>query len=136
MAVAGAALPLSPFFGTVGGQLVVRFQGTLEAARVVQDKPDALQPRAESWAQAYVASGDLVAGVAKLKAQDGKPMTAQGGAAFARSLIAHGLVDRFDLTIVPFALGQGLAIFTELTHPAPHPGQLDSFSQRLHRTDL
>jgi dihydrofolate reductase len=89
----------------------------LEAARVVQDKPDALQPGAESWAQAYVASGDLVAEVSKLKAQDGKPMAAYGGATFARSLIAHGLVDQFDLLINPFVLGQGLPIFTELTHP-------------------
>lgn len=40
----------------------------LEAAREVQDKPDALQPGAKSWAQAYVASGDLVEEVAKLKA--------------------------------------------------------------------
>ena len=90
----------------------------LEAARVVQDKPDAaLRPGAESWAQAYVASGDLLAEVAKLKAQDGKPMFAYGGAAFARSLIAHGLVDQFDLLIHPLALGQGLPIFTELTRP-------------------
>jgi dihydrofolate reductase len=89
----------------------------LAAARVVQDEPDALQPGAASWAQAYLASGDLVAEVAKLKAQDGKPMFAYGGASFARSLIAHGLVDQFDLMIVPLALGQGLPIFTELTRP-------------------
>ena len=89
----------------------------LEAARLVRDKPDALQPGAESWAQAYVASGDLATEVAKLKAQDGKPIFAHGGATFARSLIAHGLVDQFDLLIVPLALGQGLPIFTALTHP-------------------
>ncbi|HEV2674474.1 MAG TPA: dihydrofolate reductase family protein [Aliidongia sp.] len=89
----------------------------LEAARVVQDKPDALQLCAESWAQAYVASGDLVAEVARLKAQDGKPMYAHGGASFARSLIVHGLVDQFDLVIHPVALGQGVPIFTELSHP-------------------
>ncbi|HEY4340357.1 MAG TPA: dihydrofolate reductase family protein [Steroidobacteraceae bacterium] len=89
----------------------------LEAARAARDKPEALQPGAESWAQAYVASGELVAEVAKLKAQDGKPMFAYGGASFARSLIAHGLVDQFDLLLIPIALGQGLPIFTELTHP-------------------
>ena len=64
-----------------------------------------------------MASGDLVAEIAKLKAQDGKPMVAYGGAAFARSLVAHGLVDQFDLMIHPLALGQGLSIFTELPHP-------------------
>jgi dihydrofolate reductase len=89
----------------------------LEPARVAQGKPDALQPGAESWAQAYVASGDLVAEIGKLKAQEGKPMFAYGGAAFARSLIAHGLVDQFDLMIIPLALGRGLPVFNELTQP-------------------
>jgi dihydrofolate reductase len=37
------------------------------------------QPGAESWAEAYVASGDLRAEIAKLKAQDGKPIIAHGG---------------------------------------------------------
>src|ERR1700733_9935987 len=46
-----------------------------------------LQPGAESWAEAYVASGDLAEEVAKLKAQDGKPIVAHGGASFARSRI-------------------------------------------------
>jgi dihydrofolate reductase len=89
----------------------------LEAARAVRDKPEALQPGADSWAQAHVASGELVAEVTKLKAQDGKPMFAYGGATFARSLIAHGLVDQFDLLLIPIVLGQGLPIFTDLTHP-------------------
>jgi dihydrofolate reductase len=89
----------------------------LEAARVIQDTPGALQPGAESWAQAYVASGDLVAEVTKLKAQDGKPIFAHGGATFARSLIAHGLVDQFEILVVPLALGQGFPIFNELSHP-------------------
>jgi dihydrofolate reductase len=89
----------------------------LEAARVVQDKPEPLQPGAESWAEAYVASGDLVAEVTRLKAQDGKPMFAYGGATFARSLIAHGLVDQFDLLVIPLALGKGLPIFSELADP-------------------
>jgi dihydrofolate reductase len=89
----------------------------LEAARAVQGNPGAVQPGAENWAQAYVARGDLVAEVAKLKAQDGKPMFAYGGASFARSLIAHGLIDQFELAIIPIVLGQGLEIFNELTQP-------------------
>lgn len=73
------------------------------------------QPGAESWAQAYVASGDLVEEVAKLKAQDGKPIIAYGGASFARSLIAEGLIDQYDLLVHPIALGKGLPLFSDLT---------------------
>jgi dihydrofolate reductase len=89
----------------------------LEAARVAQGEPGTRQPGAESWAQAYVASGDLVEEVTRLKAQDGKPMFAYGGATFARSLIEHGLVDQFELAIIPIVLGQGLPIFSGLTQP-------------------
>jgi dihydrofolate reductase len=89
----------------------------LEAARVAQDKPGTRQPGAESWTQAYVASGDLVEEVTKLKAQGGKPMFAYGGATFARSLIEQGLVDQFELAIIPIVLGRGLSIFGGLTQP-------------------
>ena len=76
-----------------------------------------VQPGAESWASAYVASGDLEQEIAKLKAGDGKPIVAHGGAGFARSLIAKGLVDQYALVIHPIALGAGLPIFSELTAP-------------------
>jgi len=76
-----------------------------------------LQPGAESWAEAYVASGDLAEEVAKLKAQDGKPIIAHGGAGFARSLVARGLVDQYDLLVHPVVLGKGLPIFSDLAMP-------------------
>jgi len=78
-----------------------------------------LQPGAESWAEAYVASGDLAEEVAKLKAQQGKPIIAHGGASFVRSLIAQGLVDQFDLLVHPVALGKGLPVFSDLAMPRP-----------------
>lgn len=91
----------------------------LEAARARagSEQPATLQPGAESWAQAYVASGDLVEEVTKLKSQDGKPIIAHGGASFARSLVAQGLVDRFALLVAPMALGRGQPLFSELAAP-------------------
>jgi dihydrofolate reductase len=77
-----------------------------------------LQPGAESWAQAYVVSGDLAEEIAKLKAQEGKPIIAHGGVSFARSLVAQGLVDQFVLAVAPVALGKGLPLFCELAAPA------------------
>jgi dihydrofolate reductase len=78
-----------------------------------------LQPGGESWAQAYVASGDLAEEIAGLKAEAGKPIIAHGGAGFARSLIARGLVDQYDLLVHPVALGKGLPIFSDLEMPRP-----------------
>jgi dihydrofolate reductase len=76
-------------------------------------------PGAESWAEAYVASGDLAEEIAKLKAQEGKPIIAHGGVSFARSLVAQGLVDQFALLVAPVALGKGLPLFCELAAPTP-----------------
>jgi dihydrofolate reductase len=76
-----------------------------------------LQPGAESWSQACVASGDLADEIAKLKAGSGKPIIAHGGVSFARSLVANGLVDQLALIVAPIALGKGLSLFADL--PAP-----------------
>ncbi|WP_246752765.1 dihydrofolate reductase family protein [Sinorhizobium sp. BG8] len=76
-----------------------------------------LQPGAESWGDAYVASGDLADEIARLKIRDGKPIIAHGGAAFARSLIAEELVDQFALLVHPVVLGRGLPIFSDVVLP-------------------
>ena len=76
-----------------------------------------LQPGGESWADAYVASGELAWEIARLKAEKGKPIIAHGGVSFARSLVAEGLVDQFALVVAPVALGQGLGLFSELATP-------------------
>lgn len=77
------------------------------------------QPGAESWLQAEVAGGDLAEEIARLKAQAGKPIIAHGGVHFARSLVAQGLVDQLVLLVVPVALGQGQALFSDLAAPMP-----------------
>lgn len=88
-------------------------------ARVGDSQTGQLQPGAESWAEAYVASGDLAEEIAKLKAEDGKPIFAHGGATFARSLIAQNLIDEYVLLVYPIALGKGLPIFSGLPTPRP-----------------
>ena len=71
----------------------------------------------ESWLHPIVAGTDLVADIQRLKAEDGKPILAHGGASFASSLIASNLVDVFHLVVHPVALGRGLPIFGGLENP-------------------
>jgi dihydrofolate reductase len=78
-----------------------------------------LQPGAESWAAAHVASGDLADEIATLKAQEGKAIIAHGGVSFARSLVARGLIDQFVLLVIPVALGKGQPLFSDLPTPKP-----------------
>jgi dihydrofolate reductase len=77
------------------------------------------QAGAGSWAEATVLDGDLAEDVARLKAEDGKPIIAHGGAVLARSLIAENLVDRYMLMVYPIVLGRGAAILSDIAAPRP-----------------
>ena len=104
------------------GTLVLKATDTTAAlgdarANAGHDPSAKLQPGGDSWRQPYVASGDLTEEIRKLKAQDGKPIIAHGGAGFARSVVALGLVDQYVLLVHPVALGNGLALFSGLSAP-------------------
>jgi dihydrofolate reductase len=71
----------------------------------------------ESWLHPMVVGKDFVADVQRLKAEDGKPILAHGGASFVSSLIAAHLIDLFHLVVHPVALGRGLPIFAGLESP-------------------
>jgi len=71
-----------------------------------------------SWAEPMVARGDLAEEVVRLKEQPGNFILAHGGAGFARSLVASGLIDEYRLVIHPVALGRGQPLFSELRSPA------------------
>lgn len=81
------------------------------------DAPQPDQAVLESWQHPTVLGKDLVADIQRLKAEDGKPINALGGATFASSLIAAHQVDLFRLITHPLALGQGLPIFANLKTP-------------------
>ncbi len=70
-----------------------------------------------SWAEPTVAQGDLVEEVARLKEQPGNFLLAHGGARFAQSLVASGLIDEYRLVIHPVALGRGQPLFSGLRGP-------------------
>jgi dihydrofolate reductase len=86
-------------------------------ANAKDGQPAVLQPGAESWTNPYVASGELKEEIAWLKSQEGKPIVAHGGAGFARSLVASGVIDEYHLLVHPVALGKGLPLFSELASP-------------------
>lgn len=74
-------------------------------------------PHRDTWEHAPMLTGDLATEIRKLKAEEGKPILAHGGAGFARSLIATGLIDEFLILVHPVALGHGLPIFSGLASP-------------------
>jgi riboflavin biosynthesis pyrimidine reductase len=66
------------------------------------------------WGPAEI-FGDLAAGIADLKARDDDgTILAHGGPGFAASLTGLGLVDEYQLTTVPVAIGAGRSPFADL----------------------
>lgn len=57
-----------------------------------------------SWAEPTVACGDLAEEILRLKEQPGNFILAHGGARFAQSLVASGLIDEYRLVIHPRCL--------------------------------
>jgi riboflavin biosynthesis pyrimidine reductase len=72
-----------------------------------------------SWSQPRIASGDLAQEITRLKEEPGNDIIAHGGAGFARSLVASGLIDEYQLLVHPVALGHGLALFSDLAQADP-----------------
>jgi dihydrofolate reductase len=67
------------------------------------------------WGPAEIFGGDLSADIAELKARDeGGTVLVHGGPDFAKSLTRLGLVDEYQLTTVPIAIGAGHSPFAEL----------------------
>ena len=86
-----------PFAGPMNEIPKVVFSNSLESA---------------DWGETTIAAGDLAEAVARLKQErsDGY-LLAHGGARFARSLVATGLVDEYRLLVHPAVLGAGERIF-------------------------
>ena len=72
----------------------------------------------QSWAAPTVATGNLREEILRLKQQPGNYILAHGGARFAQSLAASGLIDEYRLVIHPAILGRGQALFAEVPRPA------------------
>ena len=64
------------------------------------------------WGETTIASGDLAEAITRLKRErpDGY-LLAHGGARFARSLVATGLIDEYRLAVHPVVLGAGEQLF-------------------------
>jgi dihydrofolate reductase len=86
-------------------------------ATAMNDKPKAVFSRTlekAEWGPAEV-FGDLSAGIADLKARDDDgTILVHGGPDFAKSLTGLGLVDEFQLSTVPIAIGAGRSPFADL----------------------
>src|ERR1700749_897864 len=87
-------------------------------ASAMNGKPKAVFSRTlenADWGPAEIFGGDLAAAIADLKARDDEgTILVHGGPDFAQSLTRLGLVDEYQLTTVPIAIGAGRSPFAKL----------------------
>src|SRR3954463_1216991 len=87
-------------------------------ATAMNEKPKAVFSRTlktADWGPAEIFGGDLGAAIADLKARDDEgTVLVHGGPGFAKSLTRLDLVDEYQLTTVPIAIGAGRSPFAEL----------------------
>lgn len=86
-------------------------------ASSMNEKPKAVFSRTlerADWGPAEI-FGDLAAGIAELRSRDGEgTVLVHGGPTFAAALTRLGLVDEYQLTTVPIAIGAGRSPFADL----------------------
>jgi dihydrofolate reductase len=87
-------------------------------ATAMNEKPKAVFSRTlerAGWGPVEIFGGDLGSEIARLKAREAEgTILVHGGPGFAKSLTRLGLVDEYQLTTVPIAIGAGLSPFAEL----------------------
>src|SRR3954465_10002803 len=87
-------------------------------ATAMNEKPKAVFSRTlekVTWGPAEIFGEDLGAAIAELKARDDEgTILVHGGPDFAKSLTPLGLVDEYQLTTVPIAIGAGRSPFADL----------------------
>lgn len=71
-----------------------------------------------TWHNTTLLKGEVAAEVAKLKARPGGELQVHGSGDLAQTLIAHGLVDEYQLWVYPVVLGQGKRLFREGNVPS------------------
>lgn len=69
------------------------------------------------WSNTRVTDRSAQEEVPELKRQSGKDIVVFGGASFARSLAAHGLIDEYRINVQPVAFGDGLPLLHGLSEP-------------------
>ncbi|HEY9259248.1 dihydrofolate reductase family protein [Chitinophaga sp.] len=71
-----------------------------------------------SWANSTLITGDVVAGLRKLKASEGPDLLVYGSGKLIQTLLKEGLVDKLYTWVYPVTLGEGKRLFAEGTQPA------------------
>src|SRR5688572_10900463 len=69
-----------------------------------------------SWNNSKIVQGDLEAEVRKMKNEPGKNLVVMGSGTIVSQLAQAGLIDEYQLVVVPIVLGKGRTMFEGVDH--------------------
>jgi dihydrofolate reductase len=79
---------------------------------VVTHRPDGFE-----WGPYERVGPDIIAGIRRIKSQDGPDLILSGSCSLTSTVLEHGLVDEVLLPIYPVVLGTGKRLFADGTPP-------------------
>jgi len=72
-----------------------------------------------TWNNTTVLSSDVVAGIRRIKHQDGDPILVHGSKTLVHTLLDNDLVDELRLMVFPVTIGHGLRVFPDTVKKTP-----------------
>jgi dihydrofolate reductase len=114
-------------FGRITYELMAGYWPTPAAARqlpVVAERMNALQKivfsrslKEASWSNTRLVKEGMAAEIRKLKAEPGSGMAIMGSGSVVAQLADEGLIDEYQIVVVPVALGAGRTMFEGVKKP-------------------
>ena len=72
-----------------------------------------------SWKNTKLVKGDLAAEVRKMKQESGQGLVIMGSGTIVSQLAQEGLIDEFQIVVIPVVLGQGKSMFSGIKDKLP-----------------
>ena len=72
-----------------------------------------------TWTNTKLVKEDLVGAVRKMKAEPGEDMAILGSGSIVSQLAPHGLIDEYQIVVIPVVLGKGRTLFEGVQDKVP-----------------
>ena len=72
-----------------------------------------------SWSNTKLVKGDMAGELRKMKTEPGEDMAILGSGSIVSQLAHHGLIDEYQIVVIPVALGKGRTMFEGVKEKVP-----------------
>lgn len=116
-------------FGRITYELMVKFWPTPAAAESMPEVAEAMNNYQKvvfsrtmdkaSWKNTRLVKTDLIGEIQKMKKEPGRDMAILGSGSIVSQLTQHGLVEEYQMVVIPVMLGKGRTMFEGIKEKVP-----------------